>query len=63
MAALIPGDRYTQDDPEWHFELYYRIAVTNNLAFSPDLQYVVNPGGDSNNDPVFAGMLRAELNY
>ena len=63
VAALIPGDRYAQNDPEWHFELYYRIAVTENLAFSPDLQYVVNPGGDSNNDPVFAGMLRAEFNF
>jgi hypothetical protein len=63
VAALIPGDRYAQNDPEWHFELYYRITVTENLAFSPDLQYVVNPGGDSNNDPVFAGMLRAEFNF
>ena len=63
VAALIPGDRYAQNDPEWHFELYYRIAVTENLAFSPDLQYVINPGGDSNNDPVFAGMLRAEFNF
>jgi hypothetical protein len=63
VAALIPGDRYTQTDPEWHFELYYRVAVTENLAFSPDLQYVVNPGGDSHNDPVFAGMIRAEFNF
>jgi hypothetical protein len=63
VAALIPGDRYAQNDPEWHFELYYRIAVTENLAFSPDLQYVVNPGGDSKNDPVFAGMIRAEFNF
>ena len=63
VAALIPGDRYAQNDPEWHFELYYRIAVTENLAFSPDLQVVINPGGDSQNDPVFAGMLRAEFNF
>ncbi len=42
---------------------YYRIAVTDYLAFSPDLQVVLNPGGDSKNDPCFAGMLRAEFKF
>ena len=40
FAALTPGDRYAQNDPEYHLEFYYRIAVTENLAFTPDLQYV-----------------------
>jgi hypothetical protein len=63
FAALTPGDRYEQNDPEYHLEAYYRIAVTENLAFTPDLQYVWNPGGDSDNDPVFAGMLRGEFSF
>jgi hypothetical protein len=63
FAALIPDSRYNENDPEYHLELYYRIAVTEHLAFSPDLQYVWNPGGDSNNDGIFAGMLRAEFNF
>lgn len=63
FAALTPGDRYAQNDPEYHLEVYYRIAVTENLAFTPDLQYVWNPGGDSNNDGVFAGMVRGEFNF
>jgi hypothetical protein len=63
LAALTPGDRYRQNDPEYHLEAYYRIAVTENLAFSPDLQYVWNPGGDGNNDPIFAGMVRGEFNF
>ena len=63
FAALGPGDRYDQNDPEYHLELYYRIAVTENLAFSPDLQYVWNPGGDSSNDGIFAGMVRGEFNF
>ena len=57
------GDRYTQNDPEYHLEVYYRIAVTENLAFSPDIQYVWNPGGDSSNDGIFAGMIRGEFNF
>jgi hypothetical protein len=63
FAALTPGDRYSENDPEYHLELYYRIAVTENLAFTPDLQYVWNPGGDSDNDGIFAGMLRAEFSF
>jgi hypothetical protein len=63
FAALTPGDNYDQNDPEYHLEVYYRIAVTENLAFTPDIQYVWNPGGDSDNDGVFAGMVRAEFNF
>ena len=57
------GDRYTQNDPEYHLEAYYRIAVIENLAFSPDTQNVWNPGGDSRNDGIFAGMIRGEFNF
>jgi hypothetical protein len=63
VAALTPGDRYDRNDPEYHFEAYYRIAVTDYLAVSPDLQVVLNPGGDSKNDPMLAGMIRAEFRF
>jgi hypothetical protein len=63
FAGLVPDGRYRADDPEYHLELYYRIAVTENLAFTPDIQYVWNPGGDSDNDGVFAGMIRAEFGF
>jgi hypothetical protein len=63
VAFLTPGNRYRQNDPEIHFEAYYRIAVTEHLAFSPDLQYVLNPGGDSHNDGIWAGMIRGEFNF
>jgi carbohydrate-selective porin OprB len=63
FAGLVPDDRFAEDDPEYHLEVYYRIAVTENLAFTPDFQYVWNPGGDSDNDGVFAGMVRAEFNF
>jgi hypothetical protein len=63
FGALTPGDRYAQNDPECHLEGYYRIAVTENLAFTPDIQYVWNPGGDSRNDPIWAGMIRGEFTF
>jgi len=63
LAALVPDRRFRADDPEYHLEAYYRIAVTENLAFTPDVQYVWNPGGDADNDPVFATTLRAEFGF
>ncbi len=63
VAGLVPDSRYAENDPEIHFELYYRLVVTENLAFTPDLQYVFNPGGDSGNDGVFAGMLRGQFSF
>ena len=63
FGALTPGDRYNENDPEYHLEGYYRIAVTENLAFTPDIQYVWNPGGDSHNDGIWAGMIRGEFNF
>ncbi len=63
LAALFPDGRYRKDDPEVHLEVYYRIAVSEHLAFTPDFQYIWNPGGDSDNDPVFATTVRAEFGF
>lgn len=48
---------------EYHLEAYYRVVLSENLALTPDLQYVINPLGDSDNDGVFAGMLRGEFTF
>jgi len=61
VAALIPNDKLKNDDTEYHFEGYYRIEVSENFHITPDIQYVVNPHGNSDNDNIFAGMVRAEF--
>jgi hypothetical protein len=63
FAGLVPDSRYAENDPEYHLELYYRFVVTENLALTPDFQYIFNPGGDSRNDGVFAGMLRGQFSF
>jgi len=35
FAALAPGDRYAQNDPEYHLELYYRIAAAESPSTEP----------------------------
>jgi hypothetical protein len=57
---LLTGDN---EGTEYHAEAYYRIAVSEFLSITPDLQYVMDPLGNSHNDDVFAAMLRAHLSF
>ena len=49
IGQAIPGKPYKDAGnggaPEGHFEAYYRFKVTSNLYISPDLQYIWNPRG------------------
>ena len=63
FAALIPNDKLQNDDTEYHFESYYRVTVSENFFITPDFQHVVNPHGNSNNDNIWAGMVRAEFSF
>ncbi len=63
VAAVVPNDKLENDDVEYHFEGYYRFQISENFAITPDFQFVANPHGDSDNDNVFAGMVRAEFSF
>ncbi|HPM43501.1 MAG TPA: carbohydrate porin, partial [Candidatus Omnitrophota bacterium] len=49
IGQAVPGKAYKDAGnggaPEGHFEAYYRFKVTSNLYISPDLQYIWNPRG------------------
>ncbi len=47
---------------EHHVEFYYNLKVNDHLNFSPNIQWVKNPNGDSN-DNVWAFGLRAQLSF
>ncbi len=63
------GDDYAEANPdvpwenEYHGELYYRIGVGGNLAVTPDVQWIRNPGGVSTADDVTALGLRMHLAF
>lgn len=60
-TGLLLGDgRHTC---EYHIEVYYRFALSDHLAITPDLQMVINPLGESGNDEIFSGMLRGEFYF
>ena len=57
---LLTGDN---EGTEYHLEAYYRIRISEYFSVTPDLQYVINPLGDSRNDDVVAAMLRAHISF
>jgi carbohydrate-selective porin OprB len=59
-GLLLSGDN---EGTEYHLEAYYRIRISEYLSVTPDVQYVINPLGNSHNDDVFAAMLRAHLSF
>lgn len=63
LAGLKGSGEDPNDGTEFHMEAYYRIALTEHFAVSPDIQYVLNPLGNNDNDGVFAGMLRGEFSF
>ncbi|TCR79023.1 carbohydrate porin [Rhizobium sp. BK376] len=53
----------SDDSSEYAFELYYTYRPRTGLLFRPNLQYVVHPGGTSQNDDVFALGLKTSANF
>lgn len=46
---------------ETAIELFYRVQITPWFSVTPDLQYVINPGGDRDVRDALVGTLRLEL--
>ena len=72
VGQAIPGDKYGEaDNPhdnETHLEAYYNIKINEYLHISPDLQFIWNPDGVSDNndgdaDPIFVYGLRGQIGF
>lgn len=46
---------------EHYLEAYYKYWANKNLSLSPDVQYVMNPGGDRAKDNIFIYGVRMQL--
>jgi carbohydrate-selective porin OprB len=49
------------DEDETAFELFYGLRVNDHLAVKPDLQYIMNPSGDTAVDDALVGTIRLEI--
>ncbi len=52
---------YTQDH-EGVIEAYYSIEVSDTIHLTPDIQYLINPGGTTTSDAITAG-LRLQIDF
>ncbi|UCG78281.1 MAG: carbohydrate porin [Nitrospirota bacterium] len=65
MAMLSDDYENTLANPgdESHFEAYYRYAINENIAVTPDLQVVMNAEGDSDFDTVIVAGVRGQFSF
>ncbi|WP_417355429.1 carbohydrate porin [Gallaecimonas pentaromativorans] len=61
-AAVMGGDMPVQDD-EMVFASYYKFQVTPALALRPEIQYIHNPGGLSENDNAWVATLKGSVAF
>ncbi len=48
-------------DDQYAFEVYYRLQLTEQLAITPDIQYLVDPAQNPTEDSLWIFGLRARL--
>ncbi|MBI3756260.1 MAG: carbohydrate porin [Deltaproteobacteria bacterium] len=62
--ASLGLDGYAANaDYEQYLEAYYKYWANKNLSISPDLQYVINPGGDNAKDSIFIYGVRMQATF
>ena len=55
-ANSLLRDRYTS-------EVFYRFQITPNLALTPDLQYIVDPSFNPNQNSIWVVSLRTRITF
>ena len=48
-------------DDQYSFEVFYRFQLTEQLAITPDIQYLVDPALNPDEDKLWVVGLRARL--
>lgn len=66
-GALISYVRFADgsglEDGETAIEFYYRFQLTPAINIRPDIQFILNPGGDPTLDDAVVAGLRAEITF
>ncbi len=55
--------RREDSSTSYHIEALYRFQVTNNISITPGFFVVLNPEGNSNNDPIYVGVIRTTFRF
>jgi Carbohydrate-selective porin, OprB family/S-layer homology domain len=67
LAGVAPYDSDVfvgvDDDNAFVGELFYRLKLSDNIAVTPGLIYIDNPGNNSANDATFVGAIRTVFSF
>lgn len=61
VSSSIAG--YSDPDPNFHIEALYRFRVNDFISITPGIIAIINPEGNSNNDPVIVGTVRTTFSF
>jgi hypothetical protein len=55
--------RNTDPDTNIHIEAFYKFQLNNYISITPGAFVVINPEGNSNNDPIYVGTIRTTFSF
>lgn len=53
----------TDPDTNFHIEALYKFKVNDNISVTPGIIAIINPEGNSDNEPIIVGTVRATFNF
>lgn len=53
----------TDPDVNFHIEALYRFKVNDNISITPGVIAIINPEGNSSNDPIILGTIRTTFTF
>lgn len=62
-TAVRNAAQREDNDTTYHLEAFYRWKVSDNLAITPGAFVIFNPEGNSDNDNIFVGAIRATFSF
>lgn len=63
LLAGGPGTAGGQSDSTTHIELFYRYQLSNNIAITPGVIVLLNPGNAGASDPITIGAVRTSFRF
>jgi len=52
-----------RNDNSWHFEGFYKLKVSDNIAVTPGVIWITNPNQNDGNDDIIIGTLRTTFTF
>lgn len=61
--VLSHSNKAREEDMNFHIEALYRMKINENISITPGIVVLLNPEGNTQNDPVILGTLRTTFTF